>query len=128
MLCATVWQNSALNCVSVRAHSYFSLGHICLVIKANKLFFLNFTLKRRKLHLQLNAYLCSERKGETHNVLQTDILIFPCSFLARVPPNGFEHYKVTLSEKYHFPSSQNSSVSILMKYSATQMMSHKHMN
>lgn len=45
-------------------HSAFSLGHVSLVTKANKLFFLNFPRKCRRPHLHRNAYLRSKRKGK----------------------------------------------------------------
>lgn len=56
-------------------------------------------------------------RGRPGNVLQTDILIFPCSFLAQILTHGCKYYKFDLSK-----SATSSSCRIQMSpsYAATQ--------
>lgn len=70
-------------------------------------------------------------KGERRNIvmlLQTDLLIFPCSFFVQITTNDFKFCKCNLSEKCHFHSSKNSNVFIVtVSYSfCYPTMSHKY--
>lgn len=59
--------------------------------------------------------ICAHReKGKTCTVLQTEILIFPCSFLAKILTNGLKYYTFNLSQSATFPKEIT-----LPSYSAT---------
>lgn len=104
-------------CIIMSSITFFSRTHQPCP-KGTYVILPQFPTEMQKAPFSICMHISAHRgQGRPWNALQTDILIFPCSFLAQILTNGFKYYKFNLIES---ATSSPCRIQMSPSYSATR--------